>query len=274
MTEPKLFKEDSIKPSEEYGEEEGKEGTNPDDEDFFFNMFKPGTDLMGSSYVDVKSDQTNYDTEEWLDDIPEDFNELNVTKAVFTPIKFAGEPSPAAEPKPEEQKKASKAVDEAALQKLRDHKKKLNTELLTMGFTQKLIDAAWDKINKATGSKEPTKAIDLQEMLDILLTVQEEAPAKKEAEQPKPEEEKTEEITWASYSCVQCTFINDTNPLSMCCMCGFAAPESAKIVTKIEPKVDLAKVAAEEARKEKERIEQEKERERQERMLLAKRERE
>jgi len=155
---------------------------------------------------------------------------------------------------------SSKPVDEAALQKLRDHKKKLNAELLTMGFTDKLINAAWDKINKATGSKEPTKAIDLQEMLDILLQVQEEAP-KREAEEPKAEE-KTEEITWDSYSCVQCTFINDTNPLSMCCMCGFAAPESAKIITKIEPKIDHAKIQAEEARKEKERIEQEKERER------------
>lgn len=41
----------------------------------------------------------------------------------------------------------------------------------------------------------------------------------------------------------------------MCCMCGFAAPESSKIVTKIEPKIDLAKIAEAEARKEKERIE-------------------
>jgi anaerobic ribonucleoside-triphosphate reductase len=69
-------------------------------------------------------------------------------------------------------------------------------------------------------------------MLDILLTVQEDPASNNKRETPKAEE-KTEEITWKSYNCVQCTFINDTNPLSMCCMCGFAAPDSAKIVTKI-----------------------------------------
>lgn len=108
-------------------------------------------------------------------------------------------------------------------------------------------------------------------MLDILLQVQDEMPAAKE---DKKVEEVTEEISWKPYNCVQCTFINDTNPLSMCCMCGFAAPESAKIITKIEPKVDPVKLAEQEAKKEKERKEAEKERERQERIKKAKLERE
>lgn len=138
VTEPKLFSEDSLKAAVPEEEEEKETTTNvkgegADDEDFFFNMFKPAADSVNAN-MDVKSDQTNYDTEEWMDDITEDFNELNLTKAVFTPIKFVPEVV-MVEPITKDKKVPSKVVDEAALNKLRDHKKKLNTELLTMGFT-------------------------------------------------------------------------------------------------------------------------------------------